>query len=67
VREFFIHNALYWMEEYHFDGLRLDAVHAIADDSRPDILAELAQRVRRLERGGDEAPEDASDETKGEP
>ena len=46
VRQFFIHNALYWLEEYHFDGLRLDAVHAIADDSRPDILTELAERVR---------------------
>jgi maltooligosyltrehalose trehalohydrolase len=46
VREFFIHNALYWLEEYHLDGLRLDAVHAIADDSRPDILEELAERVR---------------------
>jgi len=46
VREFFIHNALYWLEEYHFDGLRLDAVHAILDDSRPDILQALAGRVR---------------------
>jgi len=46
VREFFIHNALYWLEEFHLDGLRLDAVHAIADDSRPDILVELAERVR---------------------
>jgi len=46
VRDFFIHNALYWLEEYHLDGLRLDAVHAIADDSRPDILDELAERVR---------------------
>ena len=45
VREFFIHNALYWLEEYHFDGLRLDAVHAICDDSKPDILQELAARV----------------------
>ena len=45
VREFFIHNALYWLEEYHLDGLRLDAVHAIADDSAPHILAELAARV----------------------
>jgi maltooligosyltrehalose trehalohydrolase len=45
VRQFFIHNALYWLEEYHFDGLRLDAVHAIMDDSQPDILTELAQRV----------------------
>ena len=47
VRDFFIHNALYWLEEYHFDGLRFDAVHAIADDSRPDILTELAEAVRR--------------------
>ncbi|HCA27064.1 MAG TPA: malto-oligosyltrehalose trehalohydrolase [Betaproteobacteria bacterium] len=45
VREFFIHNALYWLEEYRFDGLRLDAVHAIRDDNRPDILDELAARV----------------------
>ena len=45
VRQFFIHNALYWLEEYHLDGLRLDAVHAIADDSRPDILSELATAV----------------------
>ncbi|MCL4683717.1 malto-oligosyltrehalose trehalohydrolase [Myxococcota bacterium] len=46
VREFFIHNALFWLEEYSLDGLRLDAVHAIHDASRPDLLAELAQRVR---------------------
>src|ERR1022692_2014664 len=46
VRDFFIHNALYWLNEYHFDGLRLDAVHAIADDSTPDILTELAEVVR---------------------
>jgi malto-oligosyltrehalose trehalohydrolase len=46
VRDFFIHNALYWLEEFHFDGLRLDAVHAIADDSKPDILVELAEAVR---------------------
>jgi malto-oligosyltrehalose trehalohydrolase len=46
VRDFFVHNALYWLEEYHFDGLRLDAVHAIADDSQPDIVAEIGARVR---------------------
>lgn len=45
VREFFIHNALYWLEEYHFDGLRLDAVQAISDDSERHILTELADRV----------------------
>lgn len=46
VRDYFVDNALYWLEEYHFDGLRLDAVHAIADDSTPDILSELARSVR---------------------
>jgi len=53
VRDFFIHNALYWLTEYHFDGLRLDAVHAIFDDSTPDILTELADAVRSsIEPGG---------------
>jgi malto-oligosyltrehalose trehalohydrolase len=47
VRDFFIHNALYWLEEYHFDGLRLDAVHAIIDESVPDIIDEIAHSVRR--------------------
>jgi maltooligosyltrehalose trehalohydrolase len=47
VRDYFIHNALYWIEEFHIDGLRLDAVHAIHDDSVPDILDELAQAVRQ--------------------
>lgn len=47
VRDFMIHNALYWLEEYHFDGLRLDAVHAIVDDSPTHLLDELAARVRR--------------------
>ncbi|MDY6908576.1 MAG: malto-oligosyltrehalose trehalohydrolase [Thermodesulfobacteriota bacterium] len=46
VRDFFIQNALYWLEEFRFDGLRLDAVHAIRDRSRPDFLEELAQAVR---------------------
>jgi maltooligosyltrehalose trehalohydrolase len=46
VREFFIHNALYWLEEFHFDGLRFDAVHTIADHSETHILAEIAERVR---------------------
>jgi maltooligosyltrehalose trehalohydrolase len=46
VRDFYIHNALYWLEEYHFDGLRFDAVHAIVDESRPDILTELAEKLR---------------------
>jgi maltooligosyltrehalose trehalohydrolase len=45
VRDYFIHNSLYWLEEYNFDGLRFDAVHAIADDSHPHILADLAKTV----------------------
>jgi maltooligosyltrehalose trehalohydrolase len=46
VRNFFIHNALYWLEEYRFDGLRLDAVDRIVDDSSPDFITELTARVR---------------------
>ena len=46
VREFFIQNALYWIEEYRFDGLRLDAVDRIIDARSPDVLDELAARVR---------------------
>jgi malto-oligosyltrehalose trehalohydrolase len=46
VRDFFVHNALYWLEEFHLDGLRLDAVHAIRDESRPDFLEALAAAVR---------------------
>ncbi|MHC8411373.1 malto-oligosyltrehalose trehalohydrolase [Pseudomonas sp. Hz4] len=44
VRDFFIDNALMWLLEYRFDGLRLDAVHAIES---PDFLQELAQRIRQ--------------------
>ena len=46
VRDFCVHNALYWLEEFHFDGLRLDAVHAIYDTAQRDILAEIAEAVR---------------------
>ncbi|HTJ28278.1 MAG TPA: malto-oligosyltrehalose trehalohydrolase [Candidatus Limnocylindria bacterium] len=46
VREFFVQNALYWLREYRFDGLRLDAVHEIRDDSPRPFLHELAARVR---------------------
>jgi maltooligosyltrehalose trehalohydrolase len=46
VREFVIQNAMYWISEFHFDGLRLDAVHAIKDDSETHILDEMASRVR---------------------
>ncbi|MDB5642109.1 MAG: malto-oligosyltrehalose trehalohydrolase [Hyphomicrobiales bacterium] len=46
VRDFVICNALYWLDEYQFDGLRLDAVHAIADDSPQHILGELSERAK---------------------
>ncbi len=46
VRSFFVHNALYWVEEYRFDGLRLDAVHAIEDRSSPDLVESIAQALR---------------------
>jgi maltooligosyltrehalose trehalohydrolase len=46
VREYFIHNALYWLEEYRLDGLRFDAVHAIRDDSSTHVLLEMEQRIR---------------------
>jgi maltooligosyltrehalose trehalohydrolase len=46
VRDFFIENALHWIHEYHIDGLRLDATHAIVDNSPRHFLAELSSRVR---------------------
>jgi maltooligosyltrehalose trehalohydrolase len=46
VRDFFIENALHWIHEYHVDGLRLDATHAMRDGSPRHFVAELAARVR---------------------
>lgn len=46
VRRFFIENALYWIDEYHIDALRLDAVHTIFDSSAHPVLRELATAVR---------------------
>ena len=48
VRELIIHNALYWVEEFHVDGLRLDASHAMIDESPRHILEELRDRVIKL-------------------
>ncbi|TFG87006.1 MAG: DUF3459 domain-containing protein, partial [Gemmatimonadales bacterium] len=45
VRAFFIENALHWIHEYHLDGLRLDATHALVDDGERHFLAELAARA----------------------
>jgi len=46
VREFFLANAAYWIDEYHLDGLRLDATQQIYDASPEHILAALSRRVR---------------------
>jgi maltooligosyltrehalose trehalohydrolase len=46
VREFFIQNAEYWLSEFHFDGLRLDATQNICDKSPLHILAEISKTVR---------------------
>lgn len=51
VREFHIANAGYWIDEFHFDGLRLDATQDIHDASRPHILAAIGGRVREAARG----------------
>jgi len=48
VRRFVIDNALMWLRDYHCDGLRLDAVHAIVDHSATHILEELAVEVAAL-------------------
>jgi maltooligosyltrehalose trehalohydrolase len=54
VRRFFVENACYWIEQFHIDGLRLDAVHAIFDASPRHILEEISDEVhaagRRLGR-----------------
>ncbi|MFO7975872.1 MAG: malto-oligosyltrehalose trehalohydrolase [Candidatus Hydrogenedentota bacterium] len=49
VRRFFLDNALMWLRDYHIDGLRIDAVHAIVDTSAIHFLEQLASEVKRLE------------------
>ncbi|MDT4920686.1 MAG: maltooligosyltrehalose trehalohydrolase [Pseudonocardiales bacterium] len=48
VRRYVLENALMWLRDYHVDALRLDAVHAIQDDSPTHVLAQLADEVRAL-------------------
>ena len=48
VRRFFIGNALHWLDEYHIDGLRLDAIHGIVDTSAEPFLRELGLAVAEL-------------------
>ncbi|WP_394850006.1 malto-oligosyltrehalose trehalohydrolase [Pendulispora brunnea] len=49
MRRYVLDNARYWLTEFHFDGLRLDAVHAIVDDGPYPILRELSDMVAALE------------------
>lgn len=49
VRGFILDNALHWLREYHLDGLRLDATHALVDDSETHLLAELSEAVAALD------------------
>jgi maltooligosyltrehalose trehalohydrolase len=51
VREFFVANARCWIDEYHLDGLRLDATQAIFDQSEDHIIAAVARQVRSAGRG----------------
>jgi len=51
VREYFVSNAGYWIDEYHLDGLRLDATQSIHDASREHVIAAVAARVREAARG----------------
>lgn len=51
TREFFIANAGYWIDEFHCDGLRLDATQAIIDNSTPHVLADITVRVHEAAKG----------------
>lgn len=48
VRRYIVDNALLWLRDYHLDGLRLDAVHALIDDGQPHLLEDLALAVKGL-------------------
>lgn len=50
VRSYFIGSALMWIRDYRFDGLRVDATHAIRDDSSPPFLTELTERIHGMAR-----------------
>lgn len=65
VRDFFIANAAYWIEEYHFDGLRIDATQALIDETKPHIVGEISRACRRAGKGrsiyivGENEPQEA--------
>ena len=65
-RDYFVGNALYWIDEFHMDGLRIDAAHAMVDDeSKEHVVAEIVRKARAVagERGilitGESEPQDA--------
>lgn len=62
VRSFFVQNALYWLDEYRIDGLRLDATHAVDDSSPRHLFAEVAAAARS--RGAFTIAEDDRNEAK---
>jgi len=68
VRRYFIENALYWITDFHFDALRLDAVHAILDHSPYPFLQELGEachlRAKHLNRQVHLFPESAANESR---
>lgn len=51
VREYFLNNAAYWIEEFHFDGLRIDATQDIHDSSEDHMLGALVREVRAAAAG----------------
>lgn len=51
VREYFLSNAAYWVQEFHIDGFRIDATQQIFDISEPNIIAEIVSTVHRLAAG----------------
>jgi len=65
-REYFIANAGYWIDEYHLDGLRIDATQAINDSSDEHVIGAIARRAREAGRGrriflvGENEPQDAA-------
>jgi len=61
VRRYVLENALYWIREYHLDGLRLDAVQTIKDDSSKHIMAEIRERVQGLARSWIDSVRDRRD------
>ncbi len=50
VRRLVVENAIYWLDEFHLDGLRLDAVHFMLDDSCPDILDDIGRAVNTFQK-----------------